>query len=179
MSNPLTIAQLGADVIREIACDVEDITSELTQIFIDDLLFTCKEAKGMGIAAPQVYNSKRIFIMNSEPNERYPYAPQMEPTAIINPQIISHSKESEKDWEGCLSLPGLRARVPRYTSLHVKYSTRDGEVVECEYEGFLARIFQHEYDHLEGKVFIDRVESTQDIVMEKEFYRLIEEDKTL
>ncbi|HIC44409.1 MAG TPA: peptide deformylase [Sulfurimonas sp.] len=175
MSNILSIAQLGASVIREKSQKVLQINSQKTQDFIDDLLLTCKEAKGMGIAAPQVSNSERIFIMSSEPNERYPYAPKMEPTTIINPEIISHSENMKKDWEGCLSLPGLRARVPRYHEVHVRYYDRDAKMVEQKFEGFLARIFQHEYDHLEGIVFIDRVESTKDIVMEKEFQRLISE----
>ena len=175
MAKVLPIAQLGAPVIREIAKPVTDIASEATQNFIDDLMLTCHDAQGMGIAAPQVYCSKRIFIMSSQPNERYPYAPSMEPTAVINPTIVWHSEESEKDWEGCLTLPGVRGLVPRYLKIRVTYTTREGEQVEAEYEGFMARLFQHEFDHLNGKVFIDRVESTQDIVTEKEFQRIVSE----
>jgi len=99
----------------------------------------------------------------------------MEPIAVIDPEIIWHSEAMEKDWEGCLSLPGVRALIPRYTGIEVTYTNREGEQVEARYEGFIARLFQHEYDHLNGKVFIDRVESTQDIVMEKEFQRIIME----
>ena len=173
MANKLDIAQLGADVIRKNATEVIDIDSSTTQKFIDDVMHTCKIEKGMGIAAPQVYQSRSIFIMSSEPNERYPNALKMEPVAIINPKIIFQSKEKIKDWEGCLSLPGIRALVPRYKKIDVSYTNRNGEEVNKVFEGFLARIFQHEFDHLNGTVFIDRVESTQDIVMEAEYYRII------
>jgi peptide deformylase len=173
MPRTLDIAQLGADIIRSVALPVTEIASSRTQTFIDDLFATCRAARGMGIAAPQVYEGRRIFIMSSQPNERYPYAPSMEPTAVINPEIIRYAEAMEKDWEGCLSLPGIRALVPRATSVEVAYTTRDGSRVSTRFEGFLARVFQHEYDHLEGTVFIDRVESTADIVMEQEFRRLI------
>jgi len=93
--------------------------------------------------------------------------------AIINPEILSYSDEVEKDWEGCLSLPNLRAKVPRSLRIEVRYFTRDGEEVQEVLEGFLARIFQHEFDHLNGKVFIDRVESTLDVVMEREYLRIV------
>jgi len=87
--------------------------------------------------------------------------------------IPSYSDEVEKDWEGCLSLPNLRAKVPRSLRIEVLYFTRDGEEVQEVLEGFLARIFQHEFDHLNGKVFIDRVENTLDVVMEREYLRIV------
>jgi len=173
MANRLEIAQLGADVIRKNSIEVEDIDSSVTQNFIDDLIYTCKVEKGMGIAAPQVYHSKSIFIMSSEPNERYPNAPKMEPVAIINPKIIFYSTEKEKDWEGCLSLPGIRALVPRHLRIEVLYYNRNKEQISRVFDGFLARVFQHEFDHLNGTVFIDRVDSTQDIVMETEYRKII------
>ncbi len=111
--------------------------------------------------------------MASQPNKRYPNAPKMQPKAIINPKILSYGDEVEKDWEGCLSLPNVRGKVPRPTKIEVRYLTQNGEVVEEVLEGFLARIFQHEFDHLNGKVFIDRVESTLDIVMEREYRKII------
>ena len=97
----------------------------------------------------------------------------MEPTALINPTIIAHSQTTEKEWEGCLSLPGIRAQVPRYTWVEVSYMTADGKRKVKRFEGFLARIFQHEFDHLIGKVFLDSIESTHDVVMEKEYRRMI------
>jgi len=96
----------------------------------------------------------------------------MEPTALINPRILALSEEKEKDWEGCLSIPGIRARVPRHCHVEVAYIDREAKVQHALFDGFLARLFQHEFDHLIGKVFIDRVDSTEDIITEKEYQRL-------
>jgi peptide deformylase len=179
MPQCLEISQLGAPVIRTVAKKVSDIQTPEIQALIDDMIFTCKESKGMGIAAPQVGHSLSILIMASAPNKRYPYAPMMEPTALINPQVISTCDESVKDWEGCLSLPGIRARVPRHTQVEVSYMDRWGKKQHAIFKDFLARLFQHEYDHLIGFVFLDRIESTQDIVMEKEYQRLLNEKEEL
>jgi len=167
------IALLGADVIRQVATEVEEIESKETQALIEDLLLTCINSRGMGIASPQISVSKRLFIMASQRNNRYPNAPKMKPKAVINPKILSYSDETEKDWEGCLSLPNVRALVPRSIKIEVSYFTRDGKEVHEVLEGFLARLFQHEFDHLDGKVFIDRIESTQDVVMEREYLRIV------
>ncbi|MFW5451146.1 MAG: peptide deformylase [Methylophagaceae bacterium] len=171
-NNSFTIRQLGDPVLRNIAETVTDITDSHTQSFLDDLLQFVLDKKGMGIAAPQVGISQRIFIMSSRPNSRYPSAPEMEPTFVINPEIIRPSTETEKDWEGCLSIPGVRALVPRHTAIKVQYTSRTGEIIEAEYSGFLARVFQHELDHLDGKVFLDHVEDSHDIMMEQEWLKL-------
>ena len=92
---------------------------------------------------------------------------------MINPKILSHSDEMYKDWEGCLSLPGIRAQVPRYKEIEVSYLDRDAKQHIAQYRDFIAKVFQHEYDHLIGKVFIDRVESTNDIIMEQEYQKII------
>ncbi len=173
MEKILEIAELGHPILREMAAQVKNLEDEEIQNFIDNLITTAIEANGVGIAAPQVYESKRIFIISSRPNERYPNAPEMEPTAIINPEILSFSEEKEKDWEGCLSIPGIRGLVPRHKSIRVKYLTRDGKEVESEFSDFIARIFQHELDHLNGTVFLDRMESSLEIITEKEYQRLI------
>ncbi|MCK4441109.1 MAG: peptide deformylase [Sulfurovaceae bacterium] len=144
------IAQLGAEVMRKVAIPIEKIKSKETQELIDDLLLTCIDSRGMGIASTQISVSKRLFIMASNPNSRYPNAPKIKPKAIINPEILFYSDEIEKDWEGCLSLPNLRAKVPRSERIEVRYFTRDREEVQKVLEGFLARIFQHEFDHLNG-----------------------------
>jgi peptide deformylase len=169
----IRILQLGHPILRKIAQPIIDITSTQTQFFLNDLLQFVIDKKGMGIAAPQVGVSERIFIMCSRPNIRYPYAPEMKPTVIINPEITYFSTETEKDWEGCLSVPGIRALVPRHTSIKVKFTSRQGDVLETEYSGFLARIFQHEFDHLQGMVFLDRIENTHEIMMEQEWLEMI------
>ncbi|MBI5614603.1 peptide deformylase [Candidatus Gottesmanbacteria bacterium] len=167
------VAQLGEPVLRKIAVPVSNVEETRIQQLIDDLLATIKDVHGVGMAAPQVYESLRIFVVASNPNPRYPNAPKMNPTAVINPEILSNSKDKEKDWEGCLSIPGIRGLVPRYKSIRVRFTTRDGKVVEKIYKDFIARIFQHEFDHLEGIVFLDRLESNKDIVSEKEYQKIV------
>jgi peptide deformylase len=173
MPRALEIAQLGASVIRERATEVTDIHDPHLQAFIDDLFATVVDENGMGIAAPQVSVAKRIIILSPRPNARYPYAPTLEPTAMINPVMVWTSSEMEKDWEGCLTVPGIRGLVPRHRAIRVRYHARDGVLIETEYEGFLARIFQHEVDHLDGLVFLDRMESTKDLITEKEWQKII------
>jgi peptide deformylase len=94
----------------------------------------------------------------------------MEPTAMLNPTIISYSVETEKGWEGCLSVPMIRGLVPRYREIEVEYSDRQGDRQQVKLTDFVARIFQHECDHLEGKVFLDRVETNLDLVAESEYF---------
>ncbi|MEO8893341.1 MAG: peptide deformylase, partial [Coleofasciculaceae cyanobacterium] len=115
----------------------------------------------------------RLFIVASRPNPRYPNAPLMAPTAMINPQIIAHSTEIVNGWEGCLSIPGIRGLVPRYQAIEVEYTTRNGKQNRQELTDFVARIFQHEYDHLEGIIFLDRVKHTQDLMTDQEYLQRI------
>jgi len=173
MPKLLQIAQLGQPVLRRKAKAVANVADKEIQALIDDLMVTVKDVEGVGIAAPQVYEGKRVFILASHPNPRYPKAPKMTPTAVINPKIISHSEKTEKDWEGCLSIPGIRALAPRWQGILVEYTDRKGKIIKRPFTGFVARIFQHEYDHLEGIVFLDRVETTKDIITEKEYQKLV------
>jgi peptide deformylase len=168
------IAQLGQPVLRGVAGKVADPAAPAIQALIGDMLLTVADADGVGIAAPQVFEPLSLFIVASRPNQRYPDAPEMEPTVMINPEILWVSDELEKGWEGCLSIPGLRGPVPRHRRIGVRYLTRAGEVREEEYADFLARVFQHEFDHLQGMVFVDRVESTRELVTEKEYIRRLQ-----
>ncbi|MEB3281439.1 MAG: peptide deformylase [Lyngbya sp.] len=172
MTDILQVAQLGNPVLRRQAQPITDISDRRLQTLIDNLIATALETNGVGIAAPQVSQSDRLFIVASRPNRRYPKAPQMAPTAMINPKIINHSRQQEKGWEGCLSVPGIRGFVPRYQTVEVEYSDRNGQLQRQQLTDFVARIFQHEYDHLEGIVFLDRVESDQDLVTEAEYQAL-------
>ncbi len=173
MAEILQIVQLGDPVLRSSAQLVNDIQDERIQKLIDDLIATVVQANGVGIAAPQVAESSRLFIVASRPNPRYPNAPVMEPTAILNPRIVAHSTEVVKGWEGCLSIPGIRGWVPRYQGIEIEYTDRDGKLQKQELTDFVARIFQHEYDHLDGIVFLDRLESTQDIITEQEYQKRV------
>ncbi len=173
MTESLQIAQLGNPILRQQAHVVNNVREERLQQLIDALLITASASNGVGIAAPQVSESYRLFIVASRPNARYPNAPLMEPTAMINPQIITHSTDIVKGWEGCLSLPGIRGLVPRFQAIKVEYTTRAGQLHRQELTDFVARIFQHEYDHLDGIIFLDRVESTQDLMSEQEYQQRI------
>ena len=173
MAETLKIAQLGNPVLRSLARPIDNVWDRRLQKAIDDLIATAIETNGVGIAAPQVSQSDRLFILASRPNLRYPKAPKMEPEAIINPKIIASSDEIVKDWEGCLSVPGIRGLVPRSASIEVEYSDRNGKLQRREFTDFVARIFQHEYDHLQGIVFLDRVESTMELMSEDEYQKMV------
>jgi peptide deformylase len=170
------LLKLGHPLLRQLSRTVEDILSSEFQATLNELKIFVIEKGGMGIAAPQVGISQRFFIMSSHPNERYPYAPEMPITIVINPEIIWYSEQLEKGWEGCLSVPQIRGNVPRYTSIKVRYFTEQNQLIETQFEGFLARIFQHELDHLDGKLFIDRVESTLDLMSEEEWLKQLAEN---
>lgn len=163
------IHQLGHPILRRKAEAVENILDPIFQRQLDALMQFVLDKGGMGIAAPQVGISQQYFILSSHPNARYPYAPDLPPFFVINPQILNSSFSQSKDWEGCLSLPGIRALVPRHDHIRVRYQNRTGEWIEAEYQGFLARVFQHENDHLQGHVFLDRIESSYDVMMEQEW----------
>lgn len=169
VNQPTAIAQLGNPVLRQIAKPIENLDQEATQRLIDQLINTAQEANGVGIAAPQISQSQRLFIVASRPNLRYPEAPTIEPTAMINPRIINHSSATVKGWEGCLSIPGIRGLVPRYQRIEVEYTNRWGKIARSTLTDFVARIFQHELDHLNGILFVDRLESTQDMFTEREY----------
>lgn len=173
MTEFLLIAQLGNPILRQQAQLVYSVRDERFQQLIDALIATAAVSNGVGIAAPQVSESYRLFIVASRPSLRYPHAPTMEPTAMINPRIIAHSGDVVKDWEGCLSVPGIRGLVPRYRAIEVEYTGRDNQLYRQELTDFVARIFQHEYDHLDGIVFLDRVESTRDLMSEQEYQQRV------
>jgi peptide deformylase len=168
----LTITQLGQPVLRQSSKPVRRIDAKIQRL-IDDMIVTMKKARGVGIAAPQVGVGLRVFIVAPEPSRRYPHAPSMPPAAMINPRLLSYSKEMETDWEGCLSIPGIRGRVPRAKKLKIAFTGRDGKGYEARLSGFVARIFQHEFDHINGQVFMDRVQDTRTFATEPEYQRML------
>jgi peptide deformylase len=172
MANISEIAQLGAQVLRLQAQIVTDAQNAEIKQIIETLQDTLATTQGVGIAAPQISVSKRIIIVASRPTPRYPSAPLMEPTVMINPSFQTLSDIREKDWEGCLSIPGIRALVPRHKEILINYTNQQGVLVKTRLEGFVARVFQHEFDHLEGKVYLDRVEDNRDIFAESEYLRI-------
>lgn len=173
MGHPRTIAQLGAEVLRRRAEPVADVAAPDIQSLIAALRATLAATEGVGLAAPQIGASQRVIMVASRPTQRYPKAPFMEATVMVNPAFEPCSENREKDWEGCLSIPAIRALVPRYRDIAISYTDPFGQTASLRLEGFVARVFQHEYDHLEGLIYLDRIESTRDIVTESEYFRLI------
>lgn len=173
MTSSTSILTLGHPILRQSAKAVTDVDSTQLQQLIDRLITTTVAANGVGMAAPQMGCSLRLLIMASRPNLRYPYAPSMAPTALINPRLVAHSDAQSKGWEGCLSVPGVRGKVPRYREIEVEYIDRRGQTRRQVWQDFVARIFQHEYDHLEGQVFLDRLESEVDLISEEDFQRFV------
>jgi peptide deformylase len=163
----LTILQRGEPVLSAIAKLIADVhTAEIKQL-IEDLKGTVAQANGVGIAAPQVGKSVRLFIMCSAPSERYPDAPLLAPAVIINPEILSASSQQVLGWEGCLSVKGKRALVSRHQSIYVRYLDEQGQPHQQTFTDFLARIFQHELDHLDGITFIERLDHEADAIDEQ------------
>jgi len=142
----LAIKKYGDPILKRKAEGVKEITAELKELILN-MIETVKKEKGVGLAATQVGISKRIIIVDAE----------KAPMAFINPEILDKSKEQETEEEGCLSLPGLFLKIKRAKEIEVRAKDIDGKDIEFKAEGLLARVFQHEIDHLDGILFIDRV----------------------
>jgi peptide deformylase len=177
MSQLPNVVQLGEPILRSQAQPVVTVIDKNIVELIDSLIATAIAKKGVGIAAPQIAQPYRLFIVASHPSDRYPHAPTMPPTAMINPRILSHSDEIVKDWEGCLSVPDTRGLVPRYKEIAVEYTTKAGETKQEILTDFVARIFQHELDHLDGILFIDRIQDPVDLYTEAEYRQIINSGK--
>ena len=152
------ILQIGSPILRKVASPVENIHAPDIQDLVDLMLAMVFERNGVGLAAPQIGYSCRLIVVASHPNARYPHAPLMKPIAMINPEILSHSEDLIQGEEGCLSVRGKRGNVLRYGAIALKYYNRDGEEEKKEFDGFIARIVQHEIDHLNGILFVDHVQ---------------------
>ena len=136
---------------------VNQIPSLEIQTLIDEMLDTMYSLNGAGLAAPQIGINKQLVVFGFEKNLRYPDAASIPETILINPTITIMSNREEEDWEGCLSVPGIRAKVPRYQKIRYSGYDRDGILIDRIVEGFHARVVQHECDHLIGKLFPMRV----------------------
>ena len=173
MTDKPEIAQLGAYILRQHAQRVDDFSCPKFLTLLDTLQAIMMESNGVGIAAPQIGESWQIIVVASRPTARYPHAPDMSPMIMVNPSYQVLNASMHKDWEGCLSVPGIRALVPRYQSIKVNYQNDSGQSCQLMLDDFPARVFQHEYDHLQGLVYLDRVETNRDIVSESEFFKRI------
>ncbi len=169
----LKVARLGHPVLRQVAPPVrpETIREAEIQRLIDDMIDTMREYEGVGIAAPQVHVSKQVAVIESKGNTRYPDAPEIPLTVLINLEVTPLAPELEDDWEGCLSLIDFRGQTPRYQQVRAKALDREGRSFEFVATGFHARVLQHERDHLLGKLFIDRMKSLETLSYLSEYSR--------
>jgi len=170
----LDIIRLGHPVLREIAKPLreEEIGSPEIEQLIEDMIETLHNSGGIGLAAPQVNCSLQLAIVEITDSEgRYGELPLQALEIYINPVISVVSPEEEGFWEGCLSIPGLRGFVQRPQHIRIDYLNRLGEAQTITLQGFLATVFQHEFDHLHGVLYIDRIKDMQLLSFEEEFAR--------
>ena len=173
MRRPLRIAQIGHPILRQPTRILtrEELLSEEIQSFLDDLVETMREASGAGLAANQVYQSLRICAVEVRNNSRYPYRPNIPLTILVNPVLTPASDETFINYEGCLSVPNLRGQVRRHCEVHVEALDREGNSISTVVKGMTAATYQHEVDHLDGKIFLDRVEDPNSVVTLENFQR--------
>ena len=173
----LKVARMGHPVLRARAkpIDPTDITSPRIQTLIDSMFETMQEYQGVGLAAPQVHESVRVFVAGFPPRrqgedeeEEESRVPLM---ALINPEITIVGSGAAEDWEGCLSIPDVRGKVPRALEIDVRAYDRRGRKITLHAKGFTARVIQHETDHLDGVLFFDRMKSFETLTFLDEYSR--------
>ena len=167
------IAQIGHPVLRQRAREVtlDELRSPAIQQLIDDLVETMRDASGAGLAAIQVHEPVRICVIEVRNNPRYPYKPPIPLTVLVNPVLTPVGDETFENYEGCLSVPNLRGLVPRSLHLRCQAWDRDGNPIDEVVHGLKAGTYQHEVDHLDGVVFLDRVRDPRSLTTWTEFER--------
>ena len=166
-----TILKMGNPILREVAekFSKEEITSPDMKFLLEDMWDSLKEAGGIGLAAPQICISKQLAVIKlSEESERYPDMQDSEAFVIFNPEITILDEAEQGFWEGCLSVPGLRGFVERPRKIRVDFLDENAETRSIEVEDFLATVFQHELDHLIGKLYVDRMKDIGTLMFEDE-----------
>jgi peptide deformylase len=147
-------------------------TSDLQEL-IREMFFTMRRVGGVGLAAPQIGKSIQLAVVEINKTLLRPGVVSLEPTVIVNPAIVSHSRKRVTDWEGCLSFPNARGLVPRYQHILVSYFDQFGEKKRLRLEGFQARVFQHEIDHLNGTLYVDRMPDMKSLMTLDEFKKRV------
>ena len=153
------ILRMGNPILLKVSEKVKKFDTPEIHELIKDMIETMKDAQGAGLAAPQVGESIQLVIFGVDKNERYPDAEEVPFTVLINPVITPLTQEKEDDWEGCLSVPGMRGVVPRYKTINYKGFDQYGNEINRNAEGFHARVVQHECDHLFGILYPSRIEN--------------------
>src|SRR6478609_2529007 len=151
------VLRMGHPVLREKSKPVEKTGTAELRALISDMKETMAAKNGAGLAAPQIGVSQRVVIFGVEQNPRYPDAEEVPFTVLVNPKLTMLTREVEEGWEGCLSVPGMRGVVPRYTKLRYTGFDEKGNAIDREVEGFHARVVQHECDHLDGILYPQRM----------------------
>ena len=170
----LKVAWMGHPVLRTRAQTIErgDLKSPAVQRLVDDMIDTMTEYHGVGLAAPQVHESLRVFVVAFDPRQPEPDEGQLpEPFAIINPEIMPLGDETVEEFEGCLSIPDIRGRVPRAREIRLRACDRKGERLDIPLRNFQARVVQHQNDHLDGVLFFDRMRSFASLAFLEEYSR--------
>ena len=163
----LKIARMGHPVLRERAREVAPDEFESPELvdLVDDMVETMAEYAGVGLAAPQVHHGLRLFVMQTDPDDEATLR------VAVNPRLTPLGEEGWEDWEGCLSIPDIHGRVPRSTSVRLEALDESGRAYVEELEGFAARVCQHEYDHLDGLIFVDRMGDFTTLCFGEEYRR--------
>ncbi len=167
----LKVAVLGNPILRIPAEPVKNIQAPEIQRLIDDMIETMREYRGVGLAAPQVHRSLQIAVVEEEVKPGATGGPERPLTVLINPRIHPLTERMEEDWEGCLSIPDLRGKVPRYREIDVQAQDRRGRPLNLRADDFFARVIQHEHDHLIGTLFLDRMKSFDTLTYPVEYTR--------
>jgi peptide deformylase len=175
----LKVAHMGHPILRAKARTIEraELKHPALQKLIDDMIDTMHEYHGVGLAAPQVHEGLRIFVAAIAPENDEPLSPSDEPMVFINPVITPVGNDIVEDWEGCLSIPDIRGRVPRARSIRVSAIDRSGARIDLASHEFPARVIQHETDHLDGVLFFDRMRTFETLAFLDEYARYWAKDR--
>lgn len=175
----LKVARMGHPVLRAKARPVDkaDLKGVAVQRLIDDMIDTMVEYHGVGLAAPQVHEGLRIFVASLNIDEDEGRDSDPEPIALINPEITVVGDDVVEEWEGCLSIPDVRGRVPRAREIRLRALDRSGGRLELRAHDFSARVIQHETDHLDGVLFFDRMRSFETLTFLDEYSRYWAKDR--
>jgi peptide deformylase len=171
----LKVARMGHPVLRAKArpLDRSELKNPLVQKLVDDMIETMVEYHGVGLAAPQVHEGVRLFVAFLGPED----GDADDPYVIVNPEIVPTGPELVEDWEGCLSIPEIKGRVPRAREVRVRALDRHGERIELRAHDFPARVIQHETDHLDGVLFFDRMRSFDTLTFLDEYSKYWHKDR--
>lgn len=169
------VLKMGDPRLLRVAEPITEFNTAELDALIQDMLDTMAEYNGAGLAAPQIGVNKRLVIFGVEANPRYPDVEAIPTTILINPNLKPLIDKMDEDWEGCLSVPGMRGLVPRYTKLRYTGVDRNGKLIFAEVYGFHARVVQHECDHLDGILYPQRIRNMINFGFEDELFKEQEE----